>query len=192
MRRLPAEGRDSQKACGSATDYNVVVGNPMTAKIGDLRLMLKEAKKKSKEEKKEVDDEDLDEDVAGLLSQLEITAKELAEDVEEPKTKKAKNDKPKLSKDEKRALLLEEAASLQMATEPLEDEGLGAILKAITAHKKQMKQEKKKQAAEEKQAKKIKKEMKKVLREVVKEVKKKAKAAKKNKLGSVSKSRTTS
>ena len=183
--KVPSKKEETRrKLVAQLTDYNVVVGNPMTAKIGDLRAMLKDAKKKAKEEKNQVDDdEDLDEDVAGLLSQLEITQAELAEDIEEPKAKKAKNDKPKLSKDEKRALLLEEAASLQMATEPLEDEGLGAIRKAITAHKKQMKQEKKKQAAQEKQAKKIKKEMKKVLREVVKEVKKKAKAAKKNKLG---------
>tara|TARA_B100001063_G_C16777156_1_gene566517 strand:+ start:80 stop:1036 length:957 start_codon:yes stop_codon:yes gene_type:complete len=172
-------------------DYNVTVGNPMTAKIGDLRGLLKDAKAKAKatfvqkpEEKQEkkhdaaTDDDDLDEDVAGLLSELEVTAKELAAESKESKTEKVK-----LSKDEKRALLLQEAESLQMATEPLEDEGLGVIRKAITARKKELKQEKKMKAADAKEEKKRKKDMKKVLREVIKVAKKKTKTMKKNKLG---------
>ena len=180
-----------RKLVAQLADYNVTVGNPMTAKIGDLRGLLKDSKKKAKssqkqeekqekplEENQEDEDEDLDEDIAGLLSELEVTAKELGAETKEPETEKVK-----LSKDEKRALLLEEAESLQMATEPLEDEGLGAIRKAITARKKELKQEKKMKASLAKEEKKRKKDMKKVLREVVKVAKKKTKTMKKNKLG---------
>ena len=77
--KVPSKKEETRrKLVAQRPDYNVVVGNPMTAKIGDLRAMLKDAKKKAQEEKNKVDDdEDLDEDVAGLLSQLEITAKDL-------------------------------------------------------------------------------------------------------------------
>ena len=47
--KAPSKKEETRrKLVAQLTDYNVVVGNPTTAKIGDLRAMLKEAKKKAR------------------------------------------------------------------------------------------------------------------------------------------------